>query len=222
MDSTSIIKLLGSMVLSLLIVWLIAGGLIYLLILFGRRLIGKKDTWKDTAKQLGLGIPDDRGLALMPMEGIYDGFQVRIINNRIPDDLYITCEVYLPTKSNFSFNIEAAGSIMQAISSAFGKGGIEVGVPGFDKSFSVNSTDENKIGELLAVDLENGRTPNLIADLLLINKSFSQVKITDSLVYLRKEEEMVEASAIESLLESAIYLAKRINSARKKLEKDFS
>jgi hypothetical protein len=211
------------MLLGFIICGVIIAIFIFIFTLYFKKLKNNRNSWEDTADHLGLELQESSNPLFKPMEGIYKDYRVRISNQRIPTgesdyDSFTICEVYLPTKLDFIFQVLSAYSFIQTLASKIGMGDFEIGIPGFDKSFRIGCSDNDKISDLLCVDLENGRTQNLLTELLLIKKSFPEVKITHELAYLKEKGELINVMEIESLIDSTIYLAQRIDSARKKME----
>ncbi len=220
---SSLLNLFGVMILVFVGFVIFIAILIYIFSFYFKKLRANRDTWEDSAKRFGFELQESSNPIFKPMEGIYKDYRVRISNQRIPRgeasyDSFTICEVYLPTKLDFLFQVSSADSFVQTIASKMGMGDFEIGIEGFDKSFKIGCSDNDKMSNLLGVDLENGRTPNLLTELLLIKKSFAEVKITHELAYLKEEGELLGVSEIESLIDSTVYLAQRVDSARKKLE----
>jgi hypothetical protein len=196
----------------------------FLLKYFAKTLNFRRDSWAETARELGLEIQMNNGLRIKPLKGTYLGCRVQISHEHVPKgkasyDSYTVCEAYLPAAINFPFEIKSENVIYQVLASPFRNKEVKVDIPGFDNSFFVDCDEEDTMRRLLGADLPGGRTPNLIADLLLIKKSFYQLRITDELVYLKNEGEFLEAADIKPMLNSALYLVKRIHSAREMIEK---
>lgn len=191
----------------------------FLLKYFAKTLNFRRDSWTETARELGLEIQQNNGLRVKPLKGIYQGCRVQISHDHVPKgktsyDSYTVCEAFLPTPINFPFEIKSENFIFQALASVFRNKEVKVDIPGFDNSFFLDCHEEEAIRRLLFADLPDGRTPNLIADLLLIKKSSYQLKVTDESVYLKNEGEFLEEANIRPMLDSAVYLVKRIQSAR--------
>lgn len=200
----------------------------YIVYLFAKAMRYERDTWENLAKELGLKINEKGGGFLFkPMVGNYKNCQVEILvkgeaSSNVRTEHYTVCNAYLPTKMDFLFEVRSESNLAQTFASALGKGDFKIGIPGFDKSFFIDCYYEEKMSNLLGVDLENGRTPNLITDLLLVRKSYNNVKIDDELVCITVYDKIIESSEIKPVLNEAVYLAERVEKARRKVEKEFS
>lgn len=215
---------LGEFFLIFFLILLVAGAALPFVVYFGLKYFAKfvntkRDSWEDTAAQLGLEVQREHNELIKPLKGLYQNYPVRVSRESVSRgelsyDIYTVCEAYLPTVLPFSLEIKSEDVIKQALASMFRNKEVKIGIPGFDRSFYVDCPDDEAIRRLLSVDLPDGRTPNLLADLLLIKKSADQLKITDELVYIKKEGEFFDAADIRPIIDAAVYLAKRIEAAR--------
>jgi len=219
-DWWAVLHFIGVMALILLITALVVAGLAYILVLFARFNRAKRDVWENTAAELGLELEHkDKNYIYKPMAGNYGGRRVRISSERIrvgegsDYDPFTIGEVCLPVKPDFSFEIRSAYGFVQKLKSAIGRGDIEIGVPDFDERFNIESADREKVCKLLGADLPDGLTPTLHADLLLIDKSYFEIRITDQSVRLKKNMEIIERRELTPILDDAAYLAGRIEAA---------
>ncbi|MEZ5424704.1 MAG: hypothetical protein R2747_00440 [Pyrinomonadaceae bacterium] len=191
---------------------------------FARYLNTRRDTWEATARLLGLEINREYRRPIKPLEGVYQDLRVKIFHESVPKnrgrsfDLYTVCEVHLrPEAFGFPFEVRCEDSIIQGIARFIGKGDVEIGLPGFDKSFYVDCPDAEAVRCLLSADQPDGQTVNLAADLMLFRKSYWDVRIADDLVCLKLDGEFFEVAKIRPMLDDAVYLAERMRAARKKL-----
>lgn len=220
-DTLPVIKLLALMLLVFVITAVLVGALLYVGYLYLKGLLAKRDVWENTAKELGLSVGVGGISIFKPLTGIYKGHQVEVRYYRIPRavsvkyDPYTDVKVFLPSEFDFPFEVRAESSAIQTVAWAVGKGDFDLGIPEFDKNFYIDCPEQKAISTLLCANLPVGQTPNLAEDLLLTGKTFHDLKVTDEFVHITTDGEILQAAKIKPMLDSAVYLAKRIEEARK-------
>lgn len=186
----------------------------------------QKAVWKDTLEQIGLKLdPNNQGLPqYFDVAGEYQNCKVKIAFSAIQDgetsDIYTACEAFLPASLNILLEITSEGRIKQALNSVFEENKIKFGLPDFESRFKVTCLNDEKARHILTSDLSDGETRNLAADLLSIKEFAEYIKITDESVYLKNKGQLLELKEIKPLLDSAVYLTKRIQKTTNKLAED--
>jgi len=190
--------------------------------------IREKTVWQNTLQQLGLKFnPNTEGL-LTPFavaDGEYQDCKVKVAflviqSSEDSSDIYTFCEAFFPTPLNINLEIKSEGKFKQALKSVFEKDRVEIESSDFKGNFVVKCPNDEKARQILTSDLSDGETRNLAADLLMTKRFVEYIKITDESVYLKNKGQLLELEEIKPLLDSAVYLVKRIQTAREKLAED--
>jgi hypothetical protein len=188
----------------------------------------QKAVWNDTIQKLGLEFnPNTEGL-LKPFavaEGEYQDCKVKVAflvvqSGEDSSDIYTFCEAFFPTSLDILLEIKSEQEIIQALKSVFEKDIVEIGLSVFKRSFMVKCPNDEKARQLLTSDLPGGESQNLAADLLMTKRFVEYIKVSDESVYLKNNGQLLELEEIKPILDSAVYLVKRIQMAREKLAKD--
>ena len=217
LEAVSLAEAMFKMILILIVLGIIGTGVGFLALKgLAQFLNSRRDAWEETARTFGLEKDLEYMRIVKPLKGVYQGCQVVIMHESDGENPYTICRVRLPNELPYRMEIAAQGYFSRVMDSVFGTNEIIVGVDGFDKSFWVEGSDEAAIQKLLSVHLPGDDAPNLIVDLLSLKKSDYQVKVSHEQIELQKRGELLEALDIEPILEAAIHLAKRIESAREK------
>lgn len=197
------------------------GGYVFmrLIVLF---INSKRDTWEETASQLGYQIDRTSPHIVKPLDGFENNFKVKVLSFAVPTGensvIYcISCEAFFAAPLTLTFEIKTNAFFKGLASRLFGGEDVEVGLAAFDNAFSVESLNPDLIQNMLVVEMLDGKSPNLITDLIGVKKKRETIKVTNSSVLVSTRAEPNDVTRIRSIISDTVYLAERFQAAKDRI-----
>jgi hypothetical protein len=211
------------MVLGSIILFAVMGAGSYILIRFiAHYLNSRRDSWAHTASSLGLTPDQSKGVMLKTLTGkrgehivTVEPFAVQ--TGKYTSDAYAAVEVQFRDPLDFSLKISKPEMLYQKVASFFDTNETEIGFDVFDKAFDIQCSHSETLKKLLHLEMLNGQSPTLLTDLMLANKRYHRVIVTDRAVCLGVRADPEDAVAVEATIVKAIYLADRIAEANRRI-----
>lgn len=186
----------------------------------------QKAVWKNTLERLGLEEDVREQSAYFDVAGKYRKRKVKISFPAVSDgestDISTVCEAFFSIPLDIIFEIKSEGEINQALKAVFEENKVKLGLPDFEDKFAVICQHQERLRQILTSDLSGGKTQNPAADLILVKESVEYIKITDESVYLKNKGQLLEINEIKPLLDAAVYLAERFETAAGETGEKFS
>lgn len=204
------------------IVLIVVGGYVFVRII-AYVLNSYQGNWESSAKRLGLNIAPSAGGLYKPLVGERDGARIAVTHFGIAKGTgrgarVIHCalvEVGLKEPLGFSLKLSRRETFFEkAVAHVFDESD-EVGNEPFDKIFKVECADLGPLRSLLSVEMMDNESSTIITDLILAAKKYPRVLLTDSSLSLGVKAEVGQAELIEPVITKAIYLASRVDAAKK-------
>lgn len=210
---------------TLLIVIMMAAGSYLFIRVIASHLNSRRDSWTATSTSLGLSPDQSRGVMLKTLTGNRGKHVVTVEPFAVPtgrysSDAYAAVEVKFETPLDFSVQISKPEMLYQKVAGFFNSNESEIGFDIFDKAFHVECSHLPSLQQLLNTEMLDGHSSTLLTDLMLANKKYYRVKMTDRSICLGVRAELTDTEIIEATIEKAIYLADRVAEARRRVKQE--
>lgn len=168
--------------------------------------------WDSAAKSLNLHLPNPKKLE---MSGIYNNCQVKIAvgarRSNENTEFFTYCVTEFPQNLRFLLDINSPHYLLSKV---FNATEMKLGRTVFDDKFRVGCYDANILQKLLLADFPSSQSRNLMEDLLLAQRIFDTINVTDKKVYVETSGQLSDEIRIKQMLEATTHLANRFRSAR--------
>lgn len=182
----------------------------------------RRDSWAETAKTLGLSPDQSVGVTLKTLTGKRGEHMVTVMpfsvqTGQYSSDAYAAVEVQFPNPLDLSFKISKPEMLYQKVANYFDTNAVDIGFDVFDKAFDVQCSHSETLKKLLHHEMLDGQGPTLLTDLMLANKRYHRVVVTDRSVCLGVRADPDDSTAIEATIVKGIYLADRLAEAKRRI-----
>lgn len=204
-------------------------GFYFLLRILRGVLDRRRDRWEKMARALGLTVENTRPAkgVYKPLTGERDGLKLEInyysINPQISTsggysaDDCVEVRVFHAPPLNFSFDLARREMLYQKVGAFFNSSEDGIGHEALDKVFEIKSSNKPALVQLLEVEMLDRESSTLLTDLMLVAKKYNRVQISESFVTLGIKTDFSQPDLIESMIDKAIYLVSRVDSATQKV-----
>lgn len=204
-----------------ILIGLVIGGYIFIRLL-AWSINSARDSWHNTASQLGLTIDQNDGAVRKKMVGSYKGYPVTVTFFSIPksensSDPAADAEVNFDSELPFSFCLERRENYLHKIYDQIFS---DDDLAGLGTDFEMQISDRERMLQLLNSEIPDGERPTLLGDINAAQRNFVRMTISDSTVKLGRRTGKDDVAAIRKTIEKSIYLAERIKSAAKLIATD--
>lgn len=181
------------------------------------------ETWQKLANQLGLQVQTGEKIAIYPMEGFYEGREVKLaIGFRSSGDgggvNFTFCQTPINPPLRLMLKISSdKGILNDALGAMSGESFISSGNAEFDREFNVMSLDTVRLSQFLGQKLLDGFAANLAHDLLQAKPHFKTVLLTDEYFYIEEKGTVYDLERLKVMLNWAIYVANRAENSKQLL-----
>lgn len=175
----------------------------------------RRDKWESAAGDLGLSV-DTVGGIQKSLNGEFEGRKVKISHYGVQKtensaDDHAAVEFEIDTSLPFSFRIERLEMFYQKVADMFSSD--ETGHEPFDQSFKVETSNVEELVRLLNLDVPGGETSTFLNDLMITQKNYFRVIVTDTSVCLGRKTDLGDTETIRRTLKRAAYLTARLEEA---------
>lgn len=168
--------------------------------------------WDSAAKNLNLNLPNPKKLE---MSGLYNNCQVKIAvgarRSNESTEFFTYCVTEFQQNLRFLLDINSPHHLLSKV---FNSNEMKLDQPVFDDKFRVGCYDANILQKLLLADFPSSQSRNLMEDLLIAQRIFYTINITDKKVYLETDGQLGDEIRIKQMLEATTHLANRFKTAR--------
>lgn len=181
------------------------------------------ETWQKLANQLGLQVQTGEKIAIYPMEGFYEGREVKLaIGFRSSGDgggvNFTFCQTPINPPLRLMLKISSdKGILNDALGAMSGESFISSGNAEFDREFNVMSLDTVRLSQFLGQKILDGFAANLAHDLLQAKPHFKTVLLTDEYFYIEEKGTVYDLERLKVMLNWAIYVANRAENSKQLL-----
>ena len=182
----------------------------------------RRDQWEGPAAELGLTVDRSAAALQKPFIGERAGRPVKVEFFSIPKSRYsvtpcVSAEVSFEKPLGFSLEMTRPELLYQKAANLVDSSR-ETGHELLDNAFRIRCSHIPSLMNLLNLEMMDGQNTTLLNDLLMAAKRYHRVRLTDKSVTLGLKAEPGTAGPINGAIEQAVYLVKRFEAARLRLD----
>lgn len=173
----------------------------------------QRASWESAATMLGLSIAPAPKLELTGRFGDYNVAVLAAIRRSGDSTQSFTC-CRCPLRRRLRWLLQLSAPQNMIAQLFDGGADVVIGNDEFDRKYKAACYDPDILRRLLLSDFPTAETRNLAEDLILVQRAFPIVKITDDEIYLETGGHLANTAQIRSLIEATTRLASRFDAAR--------